>query len=83
MIFISIPEVESRTWRLRPRTQRQSETKDRLFEDRLSPGQEQEWSRPSQGHNFSKLRSANLTLFLRAQVFRILHFMKFLMIIRK
>ena len=30
----------------RPRTRKKSEAKDRLFEDRPSRSQEQEWSRP-------------------------------------
>ena len=35
------------------------------------------------GSNFSKLWSVNFPLYLRAKVFKILHFVKFLMIIRK
>ena len=40
------PELESRTQPLRPRIRKKSEPQDRLFEDRLSRGQGQEWSRP-------------------------------------
>ena len=35
-----------------------------------------------QVHNFSKLWSANFPLFLSAKVFKMLHFVKFLIIIR-
>ena len=36
-----------------------------------------------QGHNFSKLWSANFSLFLSAKVFKIMQFVKFLIVIRK
>ena len=36
-----------------------------------------------QEHSFSKLRSTNIRLILSAKVFKILHFVKFLMVIRK
>ena len=35
------------------------------------------------GHKFSKLWLANFSLFLSAKVFKVLHFVKFLMIIQK
>ena len=46
-----LAEVESRTQgsRPRPRTQKKSEAKDSLSEDRHSRGQGQEWSRPRTG----------------------------------
>ena len=50
-------EVESRTQGSRPRTQKKSEAKDSLSEDRPSRGQGQEWSRPrprTQAQAFSK-----------------------------
>ena len=49
------PEVESRIQRSRPRprAQKKSEAKDRLFEDRPSRGQRQEmFKAKDQGHNF-------------------------------
>ena len=43
-----LTEVESRTHRSRPRTQKKSEAeaKDQTFEDKPSQGQAQKWSRP-------------------------------------
>ena len=38
----NVSEVEWRTQRSRPRIQKKSEAKDRLFEDRTSQGQVQE-----------------------------------------
>ena len=49
---------------------KKSKAKDQLFEDKPCRGQ---------GHNFSKLWSANFVLFLSAQVY----FVKFLMIVQK
>ena len=47
-IWVFEAEVESRTQPSRPRIRKKSEAKakDRLFEDRPSRGQGQEWSRP-------------------------------------
>ena len=50
-----LTEVESRTQGSRPRTQKKSEAKDSLSEDRTSQGQGQECSRPrTQAQVFSK-----------------------------
>ena len=57
VLWNKIPEVESRTQgsRPRPRTQKKSEAKDSLSEDRTSRGQGQECSRPrTQAQAFSQ-----------------------------
>ena len=60
LVYLQIVEVESRTQgsRPRPRTQKKSEAKDSLSEDRHSRGQVQECSRPRTGMLEAKDRNA-------------------------